>query len=159
MLREQLRDSLKSAMKQRDQVKITTLRLITNTLKERDRINTQEEGLAELTDSEIMLLIQGMIKQRQESIKAYMDGGRDDLVAQETREKDILQSFLPQALEGEALQQAIDTAIAEIQQRVGTNTPLPNNAIGQVIGLLKAQYPGQIDMGKASGLIKSRLTA
>ena len=154
MLRIELRQALIEAQKARDSVRTATLRLMVSALKESDRVQTVEQGKAELTDSEILLLLQGMIKQRNESVRTYQAADRADLVAKEEAEIAIIQSFLPQALS----EAELDTAIAGIIAELRTETPeLPKSAMGQIMQRLKAGYPGQIDMKVASGRVKMKL--
>ncbi len=151
MLRIELRQALIAAQKARDSLRTATLRLVVSALKESDRVQTVERGKAELSDSEILLLLQGMIKQRNESVRTYQAADRADLVAKEEAEIAIIQSFMPQALTEEEL----DAAIAEIIAALRAETPeLPKSAMGQIMQRLKAEYPGRIDMSVASGRVK-----
>lgn len=151
MLRIELRQALVAAQKARDSVRTATLRLMVSALKEGDRVQTVEQGKAELSDAEILLLLQGMIKQRNESVRTYAAAERADLVAKEEAEIAIIQSFLPEAL----TEAELDTAIAEIIAELRAENPeLPKSAMGQVMKRLKAEYPGRIDMTVASGRVK-----
>lgn len=154
MLRIQLRQALIAAQKSRDALRTGTLRLVISTLKEKDRVQTAEQGREELSDSEILLLLQGMIKQRGESISSYKSAGRDDLVAKEEAEVVILQEFLPQALSESELDAAIESILDALRAET---LELPKSAMGQVMQRLKAEYPGRIDMGLASGRVKAKL--
>ena len=95
-------------------------------------------------------MFQTMIKQRKESIELYEKGGRSDLVAKEKAEIEIISSFLPEQMDDDAVKVAIETCIKE----VGASSI---KDMGKVMGALKAKYAGQMDFGKASGLIKSLL--
>ena len=108
MLRQTLNDTLKSAMRDKQSRAVATLRLILAALKDKD-IAARANGVSDgIEDSEILSMLQSMIKQRQESIKAYEDGGRPELAAQEAEEIVIIKGFLPAALEGDALLAVID---------------------------------------------------
>lgn len=154
MLRIELRQALIEAQKARNSLRTATLRLAVSALKESDRVQTVEQGKEELSDSEILLLLQGMIKQRNESVRTYIEAERPDLVAKEEAEISILQEFLPQALSESELDAAIEAILAELRQE----TPeLPKSAMGQVMKALKAEYPGRVDMTVASGRVKMKL--
>ena len=152
MLRAQLREALIEAQKARDSLRTGTLRLAISTLKESDRIQTVEKGKSELSDSEILLMLQGMIKQRVESVNSYTAAGRADLADKENAEIEILQSFLPKPLTEDEL----DATIAGIVAELRAETPdLPKSAMGQIMQRLKAEYPGRIDMSVASKRVKA----
>lgn len=154
MLRAQLRESLKESQLARDALRVSTLRMVISALKERDRVRVAEQGEAELSDAEIMQMLQTMIKQRGESVKAYAAGGREDLAAKERAEIDLLQGFLPQPLADSELEQAIDALLQDLRSQ---KMDLGKSAMGQVMAALKAQYPGRIDMSHAASVLRSRL--
>ena len=154
MLRIELRQALIEAQKARDSLRTATLRLAVSALKESDRVQTVEQGKEELSDSEILLLLQGMIKQRNESVRTYIEAKRPDLVAKEEAEIGILQKFLPQALSESELDAAIEGILAELRRE---SPELPKSAMGQVMKRLKAEYPGRIDMTVASGRVKLKM--
>ncbi|MBE6450197.1 MAG: GatB/YqeY domain-containing protein [Alphaproteobacteria bacterium] len=150
MLREQIKEQLVAAMKAKDEVKVSTLRMIGATLKDKD-IAARPSGKTDgISDDEILSMFQTMIKQRKESIELYEKGGRSDLVAKEKAEIEIISSFLPEQMDDDAVKVAIETCIKE----VGASSI---KDMGKVMGALKAKYAGQMDFGKASGLIKSLL--
>ena len=150
MLREQLADALKVAMKARDQVTVSTVRLILAALKDRDiatRSQDRDEGLA---NDEILQLLTTMVRQRRESIALYEQGKRDDLAAREAAEIVVIEGSLPRQLDEAEMAAAIGQAIDEL----GAGSL---KDMGRTMAALKAKYAGQMDFAKASGLVKARL--
>ncbi|MEC8182229.1 MAG: GatB/YqeY domain-containing protein [Pseudomonadota bacterium] len=150
MLRQTLSDALKTAMRDKEGRTVATLRLIIAALKDKDIAARASDGDDKIDDNEILAMLQSMIKQRQESVKAFEEGGRPELAAQENEEIGIIRGFLPAQLEGEALTAAIDDVIAE----TGAESL---KDMGPVMAALKARFPGQIDFAKASGVVREKL--
>ena len=150
MLRQTLSDALKTAMRDKEGRTVATLRLIIAALKDKDIAARASDGDDQIDDDEILAMLQSMIKQRQESVKAFEEGGRPELAAQENEEIGIIRGFLPAQLEGEALTAAIDDAIAE----TGAESL---KDMGPVMAALKARFPGQIDFAKASSVVREKL--
>ena len=150
MLRQTLSDALKTAMRDKEGRTVATLRLIIAALKDKDIAARASDGDDQIDDNEILAMLQSMIKQRQESVKAFEEGGRPELAAQENEEIGIIRGFLPAQLEGEALTAAIDDVIAE----AGAESL---KDMGPVMAALKARFPGQIDFAKASGVVREKL--
>jgi len=148
--RSELNTAMKQAMRDKNQLALSTIRLINAALKDRD-ITARGNGKADGVDeAEILSMLQSMIKQRQESAKTYCDAGREELAEREEAEIEVIKSFLPQQLGEDEVKVAIqktieDTGAASIKD------------MGKVMGILKSQYAGQIDMGKAGGLVKELL--
>ncbi|MEO3432797.1 GatB/YqeY domain-containing protein [Inquilinus sp. CAU 1745] len=150
MIRSQLNEALKTAMKERDGVATSTLRLILAALKDRD-IAARGRGNTEgIDDTEILSLLQTMIKQRRESIVLYEQGGRLDLAEQETEEIAVIEKFLPRQMSEDETRQAVDAVIAEIGA-AGIKD------MGRTMTELRSRYAGRMDFGKASGLVKATL--
>jgi len=151
MLREQLNDALKDAMKARDQRKTATIRLILAAIKDRD-IAARSAGSEEVVDDDgIREIMAKMVRQRGESIAAYEEAGRTELADQEREEIEILKSFLPRQMSDEEIEAVCREAIEEVgAERL--------KDIGRVMGLLKSRYAGQMDFGKASACVKSLLS-
>lgn len=150
MLRTQLSQSLKNAMRAKDTQAVSTIRLILAAVKDRD-IAARSDGNSDgVSDDEILQLLQKMIKQRQESIKMYEEGGRLELAAQEQSEIGIINRFLPQQLSEAEVAAEVDKVIGEI----GASTV---KDMGRLMGELRGRYAGQMDFGKASGIAKARL--
>ncbi len=152
MLRTQINDALKEAMKSKDEVGIRTIRLILAALKDRD-IGARSSGNTEGIDEEgILGMLQSMIKQRNDSIEMYKQGGRQDLADSEASEIGIITQFLPQQLNDDEVAAAVTTVIVE----TGAESI---KDMGKVMGVLKSKYAGQMDFGKASQLVKATLAS
>jgi uncharacterized protein len=149
MLRERFTTEMKDAMRAGDKRRLGTVRLIQAALKDKD-IELRGAGKGPASDEEILALLQKMIKQRQESVAMYEQGGRPELAAQEREEAEIVQSFLPQQMDETETRAAIEAAIAE----TGASSM---KDMGKVIGALRGKYAGRMDFGKASALVKQLL--
>jgi uncharacterized protein YqeY len=148
--RDELSDALKLAMKARDQATVTTVRLILAKIKDRD-IEARGGGNSDgIDDAGVLSVLQGMIKQRRDSIEMYQKGNRQDLVDQEAAEIVIIERFLPQQLDASATEAAIRETIAAIGA-AGIKD------MGKTMAALKEKYAGQIDFQKASGIVKTVL--
>ncbi len=149
IMRETINAALKEATKAQDKRRISTLRLISAAIKDRD-IAARTAGKPETTDAELLELLAKMIKQREESEKIYSKAGRAELAKQEAEEIAIIREFLPKQLSEEDLERSIADAIA----KTGAASV---KDIGKVMAELKAQYAGQMDFSRASALVKSKL--
>lgn len=150
MFREQLPEALKTALKEKDEIAVSTLRLIMAALKDRDiaaRGKGNDDGI---TDDEILQMLQTMVKQRRESISMYEKGGRQELAEQEAEEIGIIERYLPTQLDDGEIEAAVDKVIADVGA-----TGLKD--MGGVMGALREGYAGQMDFGKASAIVKARL--
>lgn len=150
-MRDLFTASLKDAMKTGDKRRVSTVRLITAALKDRD-IEARGAGKEPLSSDEILALLQKMIRQRQESQTIYEQAGRAELAEQEKEEIAIISSFLPKQMDAEETRAAIAGVIAEIGAS-GLRD------MGKVMGVLKERFPGKMDFGKASPLVKELLGA
>jgi uncharacterized protein len=150
-LRDQINTDMKDAMKSGDKRKVATLRLMNAAIKDKD-INARTEGhdSERLPDSALLDLFAKMVKQRQDSIAAYEQGGRTELAQQEREEMAIIQSYMPKQLSDAETKDAI----AGIIRSVGATSV---KDMGKVMAELKSKYSGQIDMGKAGGVVKGLL--
>jgi uncharacterized protein YqeY len=148
-MRETITAALKHATKAQDKRRMSTLRLVSAAIKDRD-IAARTAGKGEATDAELLDLLAKMIKQREESEKIYADAGRAELAKQEGEEIAIIREFLPKQLAEKEMEKAIATAIAEAGAASIKD-------MGKVMAALKASYAGQMDFAKASGLVKARL--
>jgi uncharacterized protein len=146
--RTEFNNALKEAMKAGDSMRVATLRLINAALKDKD-INARGSG-KEVGEADILSMLQGMIKQRAESLKIFRDNNREDLASKEEAEIKIIESFLPQQLDDAAVAKVIGDIIAATGA-----TSIKD--MGKVMGELKTKYAGQIDMGKAGAVIKQKL--
>ncbi|WDR03992.1 GatB/YqeY domain-containing protein [Devosia algicola] len=149
-MREQFSESLKLALKARDVRRTSTLRMINSAIKDKD-IAARGDNRGPATNEEILALLQKMVKQREESFAIFAEAGRTDLATVEKEEIDILNEFLPKGLSDAEVEAAIAAAIS------ATGAEGPKD-MGKVIGQLKADYPGRIDFGKASGKVKAALS-
>lgn len=150
MLRERLRDALKEAMKGKDATGVSTIRLILATLKDRD-ISLREKGNQDGIDDEALLaLLQTMVKQRQESIRLYEEGGRLELADQERQEIEVIQRFLPEQLDEKEMESAVDGLIKELDASSIRD-------MGRTMAELKSRYAGQMDFSQAAALVRQRL--
>lgn len=148
-MRETITAALKTATKAQDKRRISTLRLVSAAIKDRD-IAARTAGKGEATDAELLELFAKMIKQREESEKIYREAGRAELATQEAEEIAIIREFLPVQLSDADAQKAIADAIAE----AGASSV---KDMGKVMAALKARYAGQMDFAKASALVKAKL--
>ena len=151
MLRDKLNDAMKEAMRARDQAALGTIRLILAKLKDVDiaaRTEANREGVAE---DKILSMLQGMIKQRKESIVLYEKGNRADLADKEKAEIVVIERFLPTQMD----EAAVDAAVREAVTAAGATTV---KDMGGVMAALKAKYAGQMDFAKASAAVKKALT-
>ena len=147
-MREQFTAMLKTAMKAGDKRRVDTVRMITAALKDRD-IEARGQG-KEVSDADILALLQKMVKSRQESMDIYEKNGRPELAQQEREEIAIIQEFLPKQMSDDEVQAAIKAAIAE------TGAASVKD-MGKVVGALKGKYTGQMDFAKASAMVKGLL--
>jgi uncharacterized protein YqeY len=150
MLREKLNEAMKEAMRARDQAALGTIRLILAKLKDTDiaaRTEANREGVA---DDKILSLLQGMIKQRNESIVLYEKGNRTDLADKEKAEIVVIERFLPQQMDEAAVEAAVKDAVASSGAKSIKD-------MGGVMAALKTKYAGQMDFAKASAVVKKTL--
>nr|WP_295469369.1 GatB/YqeY domain-containing protein [Mesorhizobium sp.] len=148
-MREILVAQLKDAMKGGDKRRISTIRLIQAAIKDRD-IAARTAGKGPVNDEEIMQILAKMVKQRDESARIYEEANRLELAQQEREEIDIIKSFLPKQLGEEEVRQLC----AKVVSDVGADGL---RDMGKCMAALKERYPGQMDFGKASGVVKTLL--
>jgi len=149
VLRDEINTALKDAMKARDALRVSTLRLVNAAIKNAD-IEAQMQGKPGLADDGLLGLLQKMIKQRQESVEIYDKAGRKELADQERGEIEVIRAYLPQQMsEAEA-----KAAIADVIKATGAQGI---KDMGKVMAALKQGYAGKMDFGKASGLVKGLL--
>ena len=148
-LRERLSDALKEAMKAKDSARLGTLRLINAAIKDQDiagRVDGKTVG-----DPEVLSILGKMVKQRQESAKAYEEGGRLELAEKEKAEITVISDFLPVQLSEDETSAAIDAAIADL--KAGSIRDM-----GKVMGELKSKYTGQMDFATVGPMVKAKLS-
>ena len=150
MLREKINDGMKEAMKSGEKLRLSTLRMVNAAIKNAD-IEARGGGKEPLDDGALLALMQKMIKQREESVDLYEKGGRKELADQERGEIVVIAGFLPKQMSDAEVNAAIAAAIAE-------TGAASMKDMGKVIGALRAQHAGRMDFGKASALVKGRLS-
>lgn len=148
-IRDELTAAVKKAMLAREADRTSTLRMIQAKLKDTD-IAARPKGIEAIPDDEILAMLRSMIKSRRDSVTLYKQGGRDELAAKEEAEIAVIAEFLPQTLEGDALEAAIKEAIAS----TGATTA---KDMGKVVGALKAKHGAALDMGVTSAAVKAAL--
>ena len=148
-MRDKINDSVKTAMKAQDKLRLSTLRLVNAAIKNAD-IEAQMTQKPAPTEDDILALMQKMIKQRQDSVALYEQGGRKELADQERSEIEIIKGFLPQQLSDAEAKEAIATAIKD-------TGAAGMKDMGRVMAALKERHAGKMDFGKASGLVKTQL--
>ena len=148
-MREKITEALKTAMKSGDKQRASTLRMVNAAIQDRDIAN-RGTGKGPAGDDEVLQILTKMVKQRQESAKAFEDGKRPELAAQENAEIAIIAEYLPSQMEESDAKAAIGQAIRDTGAAGARD-------MGKVMAELKAKYTGQMDFGKASGLVKSLL--
>ncbi|HUJ86700.1 MAG TPA: GatB/YqeY domain-containing protein [Burkholderiales bacterium] len=146
-LKDRITEDMKAAMRAKDQARLSAVRLLLAAMKQKE-----VDERVELTDADVVSIIDKMLKQRRESIAQYESAGRKDLADVEKFESGVLSQYLPQQLGEAELAEAIAAAIAES----GAAGP---KDMGKVMALLRPRLAGRADMGKVSGLVKSRLSA
>ena len=150
MMRDDINNAVKEAMKAKNERKLSTLRMVNSTIKNAD-IEARGQGKPPLSDGDLLSVLQKMIKQRQESVELYDKGGRAELATQEREEIAIISAYLPKQMTDDEVKAAVAALITE----TGASGI---KDMGKVIGALKAKYAGQMDFGKASGVVKAALT-
>jgi hypothetical protein len=145
-LKAQITEDMKAAMRAKETARLGAIRLLLSAMKQRE-----VDERIELTDADVVSIIEKMLKQRRDSISQYKTANRQDLVDVEEFEVSILQTYMPQQLSEAEIVSAIAEAIAS------TGAAGPQD-MGKVMGVVKAKLAGRADMGKVSGLIKAQLT-
>ncbi|MEN9012826.1 MAG: GatB/YqeY domain-containing protein [Yoonia sp.] len=150
-MRTSITAALKDAMKAKEADRLSTLRLINAAIKDRDiaKRGAGEEDTG-VSDAEILAILGKMVKQRQESARAYEEGGRLELAAKELSEIKIIEDYLPRQLSDDEAETAVSAAIADIGAESLRD-------MGKVIAALKDKYTGQMDFSKVGPMVKSRL--
>jgi uncharacterized protein YqeY len=143
---DRIKDDMKVAMRERDKDRLTTIRLIMAAMKQQE-VDTRKE----LTEADVLAILDKMVKQRKDSIEQYNKAGRDELAAKEQAEIEVIQVYLPQQLTEEEILELVADAIST----TGTESM---RDMGKVMGILKPKLQGRADMGQVSGLIKSKLS-
>ena len=152
MLLDLIKDDLKIAMKAKDSLVVSTLRMITSEIKNIEINNRSSSNPGIVDDSSIIQLLSKMIKQRKESSEIYKNSNRDDLEKKENEEIKIIQKYLPIQID----ESKIDTIILEAIKQTNSSEI---RDMGKVMSFLKENYSGQMDFGKVSGMLKTKLNS
>lgn len=149
-LRTDILGGIKTAMKAKDKLTLSTLRLVNAAIKDRDIAARAEDRPDGIDDAEVLSLLAKMVKQRQESAAIYEDNGRPELAERERGEIEVIKKYMPKALSAEELTAAVKAAIDGLDA-----TCLKD--MGKVMGTLKSEFAGRMDMGKAGAAVKAIL--
>ena len=144
-LKDQITEDMKTAMRAKDSVRLGAIRLLLSAIKQRE-----VDERIELTDADVIAVIEKMLKQRRDSITAFESAKRDDLADIEKFEVTVLQTYMPKQMSDDEISQIINQVIADSGAQGAKD-------MGKVVGLVKPLVAGMADMGKVSGLIKARL--
>ena len=150
-IRDNLMSATKDAMKAREAERLSTLRMMSSAIKDRDIAARGEGNDGPVADADLMGLFGKMIKQRQDASKVYVQGGRQELADKELNEVKVIEEFLPKQLDAGEVENAVVAAISE----VGATSV---KDMGKVMGVLKGKFAGQMDFGAVGSLIKARLS-
>jgi uncharacterized protein YqeY len=149
-MREKIDAALKAAMKANEKLRVSTLRLITAAIKDRDIAARAEDRCNGVTDEEILAILQKMVKQREDSAVQFENGGRPELAAQERAEIAVIREFLPRQLDDKEIETAVSGVISELGA-AGLKD------MGRCMGALKTRYAGSMDFGRAGAIVKKAL--
>jgi len=149
-MRERIAAALKDAMKSREADRLSTLRLINAAIKDKEIALRGDGGEGSVGDAEVLAILGRMVKQRQESARAYEEGGRLELAEKELAEVKVIEEYLPRQLSADEIDAAIGKAVAE----VGASSI---RDMGKVMAALKTRYTGQMDFGAVGPMVKDKL--
>ena len=149
MLRDKIMADMKDAMRAGEKAKVSTLRLMNSAIKSAD-IDARPKGIDMIGDTEILQVFAKMIKQRRDSVEQFTAGGRADLAASEQAEIEVIESYMPKQMSEDEVKAAATAIIAELGA-AGMKD------MGKVIAAMKDKFAGQMDFGKASGVVKELL--
>ncbi len=150
MIREKISQALKDAMRAKNEASTTTIRMVNAAIKQKDIDVARGRGDQQISEDEVLNLLQSLIKSRRESIELYKQGGRQDLVDKEAAEIVIIEQFLPKQMSDEETK-------AAVRELVGSLGASSVKDMGKVMAALKSKYAGQLDMTKASAAVKQVL--
>jgi uncharacterized protein YqeY len=146
-LKSRINEEMKIALRAKDALRLSAIRLLLAAIKQKE-----VDERVELTDADVVAIIEKMIKQRRDSIAQYEKGGRQDLADAEKFEIGVLQTYMPQALSDANIEAAVSAALLAVSAKGMAD-------MGKVMAVLKPQLAGRADMGKVSALVKAKLTA
>jgi uncharacterized protein YqeY len=149
-LKTRIAEDLKAALRDRDATRLSTLRLINAAIKDREIALRGEGGEGGIGDAEILAILGRMVRSRQESVRAYEEGGRLELAEKERAEIAVIEEYLPRPLSPAEIEAAVTAAIAE-------TGAVSIRDMGRVMAVLKARHTGQMDFGTVGPMVKARL--
>ncbi len=150
-IRIKIEESYKVAIKEKDMNRVNTLRLIKSAIKDKEIADRSNNTNQDITDADILSLLQNLIKQRKDSIESFKSAGRTDLVSKEQSEIEIINFYLPD--------QKDEKEIIEIVQQIITKNNLSSiKDMGKLMGIIKSKYSGQVDMGLVGKIAKSKFS-
>jgi uncharacterized protein YqeY len=149
-MRERLMQDIKDAMKEKDTVRLSTLRLMSAAVKDQDIAKRSVDGQNEMSAEELTTLFAKMVKQREESARAFEEAGRMELAERERSEQAIIREYLPKPLDDAEVQDAVKKAISETGAQSIRD-------MGKVMGALKSAYAGRMDFGAVGAQVKAAL--
>ena len=145
-IKQTISEDMKTLMRAKDTARLGAVRLLQASIKQKE-----VDERIELTDDQVLSVIQKMLKQRKDSIEAYQKANRQDLIDQEQLEIDVLTKYMPEPLSDDEVSKIIDDVIAEVNA-----TDMKD--MGKVVGILKSQISGRADMGQVSKIVREKLT-
>jgi len=149
-MRDRISNAIKDALRSKNTIRLSTLRLMSAALKDQDIARRAKDGETELSNAEIMALFAKMVKQREESAVTYEEAGRMELAERERAEQGVIREFLPKPMDDAQ----IDTAIAKAISETGAGSI---RDMGKVMGALKSTYAGRMDFGTVGAKVKNAL--
>jgi hypothetical protein len=149
-LRTKITDGIKDAMREKDSVRLSTLRLINAAVKDQDIAARAKGNVEGVSDADVLAIMAKMVKQRQESARVYEEGGRLELAGQEQAEIAVIEQYLPRQLSEAEVAKAVDAAIKD----AGAESI---RDMGRVMGALKSKYAGRMDFASVGPVVKDRL--
>jgi uncharacterized protein YqeY len=150
-LKDRITEDMKTAMRAKDSARLLTIRMLQAAVKQKE----VDERIT-LDDAGVVAIVDKLIKQRRDSITAFRTAGRDDLVAKESAELDVLQAYLPQRLDAEQTAAAVTALVAELAAELG-RAPGPGD-MGRLMAMAKQRLAGQAEMAAVSAAIKQQLS-
>lgn len=150
IMRDRINAALKQAMKDKEPLRVSTLRLVCAALKEKEIASRGDEDAGPLSETDIISVLSKMVKQREESAKVYLEGGREDLAKREKAETKVIREFLPKPL-------SADDMVAAVRQAISDTDASSIKDMGKVMGALKAKYAGRMDFSAAGAAVKDAL--
>lgn len=145
-IKQTISEDMKTLMRAKDTARLGAVRLLQASIKQKE-----VDERIELTDDQVLSVIQKMLKQRKDSIEAYQKANRQDLIDQEQLEIDVLTKYMPEPLSDAEVSKIIDDVIAEVNAK-------DMKDMGKVVGILKSQISGRADMGQVSKIVREKLT-